>query len=159
MFLVADPSHRSVLFYSAQISLHKFRARNSSASRAIYTSAADSIVALLKTFRAQFGLKHASLPFIYAAVLATHAILAQEQEAKIADTLDGRLSFLIQALKEMEDTWTLAGHMAASLQDVYSRFNFPLFFQLLGTFANFWNSRQTSPAIKDGCRGVYDTDH
>jgi hypothetical protein len=81
-------------------------------------------VILLKAFQAQHGLKHALLPFIYAAVLATHAILAQWQDSKTSDTIDGRLRFLIQALKEMEETWTLAGLMASNLQDVYRRSNF-----------------------------------
>jgi hypothetical protein len=123
-FLFADLTNKSALFYSAQISLHKFRARNFSASREIYTSAAGSTVTLLKAFQAQYGLKNALLPFVYAAVLATHAILAQWQESKTSDTLDGRLSFLIQALKDMEQTWTLAGRMALSLQEICRRSNF-----------------------------------
>ncbi|RSM15188.1 hypothetical protein CDV31_005122 [Fusarium ambrosium] len=107
-----------ILFNSTRIVLHLDRvsadasSQSQSVSRTVCTSAAQDVVCLVRQYRAQHGLEHAPLIFIYGIVQAHRAMRA-------LDMTPHEATYLVQSLDECCVAWGLAVQARAHLYELF----------------------------------------
>lgn len=111
----------SGLYHSILISLHRhfvrptpgFALRNSSKEMCIIS--VDSIIAMLRQFRAQHGLQNSPIVVVYSAVMAASAISFTQDTTTALPERDRQLKFILKVLKECSETHRLAGEARRKL--------------------------------------------
>lgn len=112
----------SLLYHSTLISLNKHFVRptpgfaEKASSKDICISSADSIVAIIRVFRAQHGLENSPVLLVYSAVVAGSGVLFTQDPATLALEKDRRLTFILKALVECSRTHNLAREARIKLQ-------------------------------------------
>lgn len=86
--------------------------QSQSVSRTVCTSAAQDVVCLVRQYRAQHGLEHAPLIFIYGIVQAHRAMRA-------LDMTPHEATYLVQSLDECCVAWGLAVQARAHLYELF----------------------------------------
>jgi hypothetical protein len=113
---------RSLLYHSTLISLNRHFVRPTpgfsinAISKQRCIASADTIVALIRQFRSQQGLRNSPVLVVYSAVMASSGIFFTQDSATLATENDRRLSFILKALEECSQTHNLATEACIKLQ-------------------------------------------
>jgi hypothetical protein len=113
---------RSLLYHSILISLNRHFVRPTpgfaanQVSKETCISSVDTIIALIREFRAQQGLGHSPVLVVYSAVMASSGIFFTQDSSALALQSDRRLSFILKALEECSPTHNLAKEARIKLQ-------------------------------------------
>lgn len=118
-FLTKD---NSLLYHNILISLNRHFIRPTPGfvlrqqSLTICIASADSIVAMLRQYQAQFGLRNCPIVLVYSAVAAASALLLPLPPSTAHPELDPRLKFLFRSLYECAETHDFAEEARRRLQ-------------------------------------------